>query len=139
MPEAVSEHRDVRAHMRTGHRLAEHVRPLQMSPLVLDVVLLPRGRAPRFVLDPMHGAGRCGSISYRVLAVGDLTTVQVSWTSRQYMSRSSPAPPNQIEPDDVAGACRSGLEGVLVVKQDGVASAMQCWLLLARVDAARAA
>ena len=48
MPEAVPEHRDMRAHMRNGHRLAEHVGALQMSPLVLDI-------------DPLSGGARRGS------------------------------------------------------------------------------
>ncbi len=46
MPEAVSEHRDVAAYVRNGHRLAEHVRALQMSPLVLDVGPVSRGASP---------------------------------------------------------------------------------------------
>src|ERR1700704_4140939 len=52
MAEAVAEHRDVRAHMPTGHRLAEYMGALQMSPLVLDVGPLPRCASRRSFLRP---------------------------------------------------------------------------------------
>ena len=52
MAEGVAEHGDVSAHVRAGHRLAEHMGALQVSPFTIDVGAFPGGPSRLSFLSP---------------------------------------------------------------------------------------